>query len=191
MPIVPTLRRCSAAAFLALLPAGGASAEPSFVPVFDTNFPDPHVIRHGSEFIAYATNTGINLPMATSRDLVSWTAVMDPADPKKRLDGMPVLAPWVKEGFTWAPEVMKVGDQWLLYYTSNHRQKDVQCIGLATADNPKGPFRDSSVEPLICQFDLGGTIDANPFRFIFTIRATETASAKALRSGVSACPTTA
>ena len=32
------------------------------------------------------------------------------------------------------------------------------------ADNPKGPFRDSSAEPLVCQFDLGGTIDANPFR---------------------------
>ena len=35
-------------------------------------------------------------------------AVDDPAQPGKPLDGMPTLAPWVKEGFTWAPEVMKV-----------------------------------------------------------------------------------
>jgi beta-xylosidase len=162
MPVLPPLRRCLAACAVAL--AGAAWAEPSFVPVFETNFPDPHVVRHGGEYIAYATNAGINLPMATSTDLVSWSLVMDPANPKKRLDGMPVLAPWVKEGFTWAPEVMRIGDRWLLYYTANHRKKDVQCIGLAVADNPKGPFRDSSAEPLVCQFELGGTIDANPFR---------------------------
>jgi beta-xylosidase len=152
-----------AAAFLALS-AAAAAAAPSFVPVFETNFPDPHVIQHEGEYIAYATNAGINLPMATSRDLVSWSLVMDPANPGKRLDGMPALAPWVKEGFTWAPEVIRIGEAWMLYYTANHRKKDVQCIGLAVADNPKGPFRDSSAEPLVCQFDLGGTIDANPFR---------------------------
>ena len=163
MPNLPRMRRC-AAALLALGSAGAAGAEPSFVPVFRTNFPDPHIVEHGAEFIAYATNAGINLPMATSRDLVSWSLVMDPADPKKRLDGMPVLAPWVKEGFTWAPEVMKVGQRWLLYYTANHRKRDVQCLGLAVADNPRGPFRDQSAEPMLCQFDLGGTIDANPFR---------------------------
>ena len=153
------------AALLLALPAGASAAEqPRFVPVFKTNFPDPHVLRHGDEYIAYATNAGVNLPMAVSGDLVNWTAVMDPANPKKRLDGMPVLASWVKPGFTWAPEVMEVGGRWLLYYTANHRKKDVQCIGLAVADNPKGPFRDSAAEPFVCQFDLGGTIDANPFR---------------------------
>jgi beta-xylosidase len=163
MPHGFPFRRLAAAAFLAAAPAAFA-AEPSFVPVFETNFPDPHIVRHGNEYIAYATNAGINLPMATSRDLVTWSLVMDPANPKQRLDGMPLLAPWVKEGFTWAPEVMEVGGKWLLYYTANHRAKDVQCIGLAVADSPKGPFRDTAREPIICQFELGGTIDANPFR---------------------------
>jgi beta-xylosidase len=149
---------------LALSTTAAAKEAPRFVPVFETNFPDPHVLRDGDEFIAYATNAGVNLPMATSRDLVTWSHVMDPASPKKRLDGMPVLAPWVKPGFTWAPEVMKVGSKWLLYYTANHRKRDVQCIGLAVADTPRGPFRDTSAEPFVCQFDLGGTIDANPFR---------------------------
>lgn len=164
MPL-PTRLSGLAAALLALAGASAAAAPaPSFVPVFETNFPDPHIVRHGSEYIAYATNAGINLPMATSRDLVSWSLVMDPANPKKRLDGMPTLAPWVKDGFTWAPEVIEAGGRWLLYYTANHRKKDVQCLGLAVADNPKGPFRDESAEPFLCQFDLGGTIDANPFR---------------------------
>ena len=30
--------------------------------------------------------------------------------------------------------------------------------------NPTGPFKDGKAEPLVCQFELGGTIDANPFR---------------------------
>ncbi|MFN3389803.1 MAG: glycoside hydrolase family 43 protein [Allosphingosinicella sp.] len=160
---VPSRLTALAAALLACA-AASAAAAPSFVPVFETNFPDPHIVSHQGEYIAYATNAGINLPMATSRDLVSWSLVMDPADPKKRLDGMPKLAPWVKEGFTWAPEVIEVGERWLLYYTANHREKDVQCLGLAVADNPKGPFRDESAAPFLCQFELGGTIDANPFR---------------------------
>ena len=153
-----------AAALLVAVAALPAAAEPSFVPVFRDNFPDPHIVLHQGEFIAYSTNAGINLPMLSSRDLVHWSWVTRSDDPKKRLDGMPDLAPWVKEGFTWAPEVMKVGGRWLLYYTANHRKRDVQCLGVAAADNPRGPFRDSSAEPLVCQFDLGGTIDANPFR---------------------------
>jgi len=164
MPQRSMHRRLAAAFLLLSVSAPASAAEPLMVPVFETNFPDPHIVRNGGEFIAFATNAGVNLPMAVSRDLVTWSHVMDPADPKKRLDGMPVLAPWVKPGFTWAPEVTQVGGRWLLYYTANHRKKNVQCIGLAVADNPKGPYRDSSAEPLVCQFDLGGTIDANPFR---------------------------
>ena len=152
------------AVLIAALAAPAAAAEPSYVPVYRDNFPDPHIVAHQGEFIAYATNAGINLPMLSSRDLVRWSWVTNPADPGKRLDGMPELAPWVKEGFTWAPEVMKIGDRWLLYYTANHRKRDVQCLGVAAADNPRGPFRDRSADPLVCQFDLGGTIDANPFR---------------------------
>ena len=54
----------------------------------------------------------------------------------KALDGMPALAPWAKEGRTWAPEVMEIGGRWLLYYTAHHAKKDVQCIGIASADAP-------------------------------------------------------
>jgi beta-xylosidase len=139
-----------------------AAAEPSFVPVHKQNFPDPHIVLHNGEFIAYATNSGINLPMMTSRDLVRWTDVVGPDG--KRRDGMPLLAPWVEEGRTWAPEVIRMGASWLLYYTARHAKRKVQCLGVAVADNPKGPFRDSSAEPMVCQYGEGGTIDANPFR---------------------------
>ena len=150
----------SAAALLAT--AGAASAEPSFVPVLEANFPDPFVLSTGKEFIAYSTNDGENVPMATSSDLVNWSFVRD-ASGKKR-DAMPVMPKWVTPGFTWAPAVLKLGDRYLLYYTANHRQEDKQCVGVAEASNPKGPFVDSRSKPLVCQLELGGSIDADAFR---------------------------
>jgi beta-xylosidase len=159
---MPVNRSLLLALLLAAALPGHAAAEPSFVPVHKENFPDPHIVLHNGEFIAYATNSGINLPMLTSRDLIRWTPVVGPDG--KRLDGMPALAPWVEEGRTWAPEVIRIGAKWLLYYTARHGTRKVQCLGVAVADDPKGPFRDSSAEPLVCQFGEGGTIDANPFR---------------------------
>ena len=160
MPVLRSFRNFAALALASC--SFAALAEPSFVPVYRDNFPDPQIVLHNGEFIAYATNSGINLPMLTSRDLVTWTPVVGPDG--KRLDGMPQLAPWVEEGRTWAPEVIKVGNRWHLYYTARSRQLKTQCLGVAVAEDPRGPFRDASTQPLVCQTDQGGTIDANPFR---------------------------
>ncbi len=37
-------------------------------------------------------------------------------------------------------------------------------MGLAEADEPEGPFRDSGSTPFLCQPDEGGSIDPSPFR---------------------------
>jgi beta-xylosidase len=151
-----------AAALLASAWSFSAAAEPSFVPVYRDNFPDPQIVLHQSEFIAYSTNDGPNLPMLISRDLVHWSPVTS-AD-GRRADGMPRLASWAKEGRTWAPEVMQVHGKWLLYYTAASAKKNMQCIGVAVAAAPTGPFLDPAPEPLVCQTDQGGSIDASPFR---------------------------
>jgi beta-xylosidase len=156
------LRRSLGGILLVLSASAAAIAEPSFVPVYRDNFPDPFVLTHKGEFIAYATNDGINLPMLSSRDLVNWAPVT--SSDGKRVDGMPALGAWAKEGFTWAPEVIEHGGRWLLYYTASSRKLDMQCLGVAVSDNPRGPFRDPSADPLVCQTAEGGTIDANPFR---------------------------
>ena len=149
--------------FALLLVPAAASAEPSFVPVYQVDFPDPFVVEHAGEFVAFSTNArGLNVPVAVSRDLVDWRPAADASG--KPIDAMPELASWVEKGRTWAPEVMKVGDKWLLYYTARDRARDKQCIGIAVAADPRGPYRDTSGGPLVCQYDLGGTIDANPFR---------------------------
>lgn len=162
MPVLRNIRRLAAIVLAGL--SAAALAEPAFVPVYRENFPDAFVTRNRAEFIAYATNDGVNVPMITSRDLVHWAPVGDAANPAKRLDGMPRLASWVKEGLTWAPEVLQIGEQWLLYYTAHDAKGNRQCIGVARAADPKGPFIDSSPRPLVCQVELGGSIDADPFR---------------------------
>ena len=139
-----------------------AAADPSFVPVFKEDFPDAFVLPHGAQFIAYATNNGPNVPVATSRDLVHWAFATDASG--KKLDALPKLGAWAKPGFTWAPEVLQLGERYLLYYTASYTRKNSQCIGVAEASNPLGPFVDTRSDPIVCQTDLGGSIDADPFR---------------------------
>src|SRR4029079_5361048 len=161
-PVMRNIRFSILAAGLAL--SAAALAEPSFVPVLRTNFPDAFVLAHGSEFIAYSTNDGANVPVAVSRNLKTWTVLTDPADPKRKYDAMPRLGSWAKEGFTWAPEVLALNGKYLLYYTASARRENMQCVGVAIASDPKGPFVDSAPGPIVCQTKLGGTIDASPFK---------------------------
>jgi beta-xylosidase len=81
-------------------------------------------------------------------------------------DVMPALAKWVNLSGpdVWAPEVLQVEDQYLLYYTARNRSTGRQCIGVAVSDAPDGQFRDTNEEPFVCQTREGGTIDASPFR---------------------------
>ena len=150
------------AAVAALACVASAPAGPSFVPVFKENFPDPFVLLNENRFIAYSTNDGPNVPMATSTDLAHWTFVTD-ANGRKR-DALPRVGSWAKTGFTWAPEVLQVGNRFLLYYTASDSAKNAQCIGVAVASDPLGPFVDSNPQPMVCQTELGGSIDADAFR---------------------------
>jgi beta-xylosidase len=156
------LKTISTAATLLCLAA--SSTRPSFVPVFEQNFPDAFVLPYGGQFIAYSTNDGPNVPVAVSKDLVHWSFAADPARPGKQLDALPKLGSWAKEGFTWAPEVLQAGSGFLLYYTASDRKRNAQCIGVAVATNPLGPFVDSNPDPIVCQTSLGGSIDPDVFR---------------------------
>lgn len=155
-----------AAALAATAPAASqAGAEPQpFVPVYRANFPDPFVLPHEGRYLAYATNAErfqANVQMAVSEDLVNWAPLKDGG---KLHDAMPVLPVWAERGWTWAPEVIRQGDRYLLYFTAREKASGRQCTGVAESADPLGPFVSTATEPLICQRDLGGTIDASPFR---------------------------
>jgi beta-xylosidase len=125
-------------------------------PVYDGDFPDPAVLRVGSEYYAYATQgNGSNIQVLTSSDLTRWS----PAP-----DALPDLGSWASGGNTWAPEVLAVGGRYVLFYVEHDQKSDKQCIGRAVSDQPGGPFVDDRPAPLVCQPSLGGSIDPNPVR---------------------------
>lgn len=137
----------------------------SYPPVLRADFPDPFILEHEGRYLAYATNTGTaNVQMASSTDLASWRILWDERDSSRLHDAMPILPAWAKAGFTWAPEVLKTPGGFVLYFTARHAASGLQCVGAATSQDPRGPFTSQAAEPLVCQYALGGTIDASPFR---------------------------
>ncbi len=123
-------------------------------PVIDQDFPDPDVLRVGDTYYAYATQNGSgsrNVQLATSTDLRTWTV--------SRTDPLPELPSWATNGRTWAPDVSAVGDGFVMYVTAHGVDPDVQCIGVATATSPEGPFRPVGRDPLVCPVAAGGAID--------------------------------
>jgi beta-xylosidase len=135
-------------------------AGPSFTnPVYNDDFPDPYVMRVGDTYYAYATTNGgtINIRVIKSEDLIHW---------EKLGDALPALPKWsvFNSGFTWAPGVVQIGGQFLMYYVARDKDVDRQCIGVAVSDDPAGPFVDPNNEAFVCQASLGGSIDAYPFQ---------------------------
>ncbi|WP_407569842.1 glycoside hydrolase family 43 protein [Deinococcus altitudinis] len=124
-------------------------------PVLAEDVPDPSIVRVGSGYYAYSTNAAEKtVPVYRSSDLVHWKAAGD---------ALPALPSWASAGFTWAPDVMKVRGGYALYFTARHTESGRQCIGVAFAAQPKGPFVSRSPKPLVCQVKLGGSIDASGF----------------------------
>lgn len=117
-------------------------------PVINTSLPDPTVIRaDDGYFYLYATEDIRNLPIYRSRDLTDWqfvgTAFTDDTRPQ-----------WNKKGNMWAPDINKIGDKYVLYYSKSEWGGEWTCgIGAATADSPEGPFTDHG--PLFISSEIG------------------------------------
>ncbi|HEY8478896.1 MAG TPA: family 43 glycosylhydrolase [Spirillospora sp.] len=124
-------------------------------PVLDGSFADPSVIEVAGTYYAYGTNNAdATVPVAIAP---APTGPWRPAG-----DGLAHLPAWAVEGRTWAPEVVPPRDgsqTYLLYFTARVRGTDHQCIGVATATSPAGPFVPVEEGPLVCPRHLGGAID--------------------------------
>jgi hypothetical protein len=59
--------------------------------------------------------------------------------------------------------VLRHAGLFIMYYTVHDSSLGVQCISVATSTTAKGPFKDQSQAPLICQTNKGGSIDPNPY----------------------------
>lgn len=138
----------------------GSSSATFSNPVLDQDFPDPDVLKVGDTYYAYATNANdVNIQVAKSTDLVHWEVLGE---------ALPALPDWAvqKFGWAWAPEVFSpAAGQYVMYFVARFAIgfDGTQCIGLATSQDPAGPFVSSNPEPFICQTGEGGSIDPSTF----------------------------
>ena len=126
-------------------------------PVYIKDFPDPFIFSENGNYYAYATNADDqNIPLLRSSNVISWEEIGD---------ALPQLPEWAasNEFLTWAPSLLKRGENYILFYTARYSVEGVQCISHAISDSLEGPFIDDSSSPFICQTDLGGSIDPSPF----------------------------
>jgi hypothetical protein len=124
-------------------------------PVFPFDFADPSVLRVDDTYYAYSTNaTAGNMQVISSTDLRHWHLAGD---------ALPKLAEWALPGATWAPAVIGHNGAYLAYYTVRGKGIPAQCISVAVAFAPTGPFFDMSKNPLVCDVPAGGSIDPSPF----------------------------
>ena len=138
-------------------PGGPAATGVPSAFAIDQDFPDPDLLRVGTSYYAYATNTAAaNVQLATSHDLTTWT-VSD-------VDALPRLPSWALPGKTWAPDVSELSPgRYVMYFVAANAQPSLQCIGVATATAPEGPFVPDGEAALLCPPDEGGAIDPSTF----------------------------
>lgn len=116
-------------------------------PVFDTDFPDPTVIRASDGwYYAYATQTivkgqMVNIQVARSADLVRWEHLGD---------ALPVKPAWAnRTQKLWAPHVSQHGPTYYMYFSADPNTLTGLCLAVATSRSPRGPFTDTG-KPLKC-----------------------------------------
>ncbi|HZB14735.1 MAG TPA: arabinan endo-1,5-alpha-L-arabinosidase, partial [Chryseolinea sp.] len=116
------------------------------------NTHDPSILKEGEYYYCYSTDAayGITVPpgiqIRRSKDLIAWEFVGFAFDalPKQGSD-------YIKAGngtpfnSLWAPYVLKVGNEFRLYYSLSSATPRLSAIGLATSSNPRGPWTEKGL----------------------------------------------
>lgn len=127
-----------------------ASAD-QFANPLDVLIADPHVLKDGDTYYLYGTSEMNGFKVWSSTDLVNW-----------HYQGVAFQATgssWGKNRF-WAPEVIRKGSSYYLFYSAGGSPGDIMRICVAVSSSPTGPFVDLAA-PL---FDDGQAwIDAHVF----------------------------
>lgn len=120
-------------------------------PVVSTDCPDPGVLQDGDRYVMACTSGRAEYPLRVSNDLVRWSAAGSVFSASNK-------PAWATGDF-WAPELHRVDGKYLAYFSARHRDGDL-AVGVASADDVLGPYRDSGA-PLVR--DPRGAIDAHAF----------------------------
>ncbi len=134
-----------AAALLAMTTTAAWAGNPQFQGA------DPHAVVIDGELWVFPTGgpggswAADRFGAFSSRDLKSWRA-------RGTLVTRDQIG-WIgddgaREHFLWAPGVATRGGKWYLYYSVGPQNPTLSRIGVAIADRPEGPYRDSG-KPLV------------------------------------------
>ncbi|MGA3352282.1 MAG: glycoside hydrolase family 43 protein [Acidimicrobiales bacterium] len=139
--------------------------------ILDRNLPDPAVLDVRGRYYLYSSQTGFDTPPASLTEsrgstLFHWN---------KTGTALATVPSWAETGFTWAPDVRRIDGRYVMYFNAwanksmyfepseNGFSQRAQCIGIASAKNPAGPFTPLAHSPLVCQFNHHGAIDPRTF----------------------------
>lgn len=125
-------------------------------PVINVSAPDPTVIRaDDGYYYLYGTEDTRNTPIYKSKDLVDWDFIGTAFTEATR----PTMVP---NGGIWAPDINKIGDKYVLYFSKSAWGGEWECgIGCAVADSPEGPFLNA--KKLFISNEIGVQNSIDPF----------------------------
>lgn len=109
-------------------------------PVIASSAPDPSVIRaEDGSYYLYATGKGYSI--FRSEDLVTWERIGTAFDDET----WPSAIRNDRRGTLWAPEIRRIANKYVLFYTLWFGDVKYSLIGYAVADRPEGPFTDKGI----------------------------------------------
>ncbi len=147
-------------------------------PLSRLDTPDSDVVRLGDRYYAFSTGDGYdNIPVMSTSDLSSWpqTLMLDPSVSDALpcrvgsvSDGTCQLSNWgtraPRNGAPWSPSMIEVRGAYYLFYAAWDPSVAHYCVGVAESADPTGPYVDRSLQPVVCQPSLGGSIDPDAYQ---------------------------
>lgn len=126
------------------------------------NAHDPGIIKTEEGYYVFSTDVRVGgelrpgVMVRKSQDLIHWEWV------HYALPGIPKVAKdWADATNLWAPDVVKYGDQYRMYYSASSFGSRQSLIGLQTSTSIEGPWTDEGVVIRTRAEDPLNAIDAN------------------------------
>lgn len=126
------------------------------------NAHDPGIIKTDQGYYVFSTDVKVGgeltpgVMVRKSQDLIHWQWV------HYALPGIPQVAKdWADSVNLWAPDVVKYGDQYRMYYSASTFGSRQSLIGLQTSASIEGPWTDEGVVIQTRAEDHLNAIDAN------------------------------
>jgi arabinan endo-1,5-alpha-L-arabinosidase len=139
--IRPSLRATLALAAAAL--TTWANGDDAVLLRGDLRAHDPSsIVKEGERYYLFSTGWGLRTKF--SDDLIHWSEGHAVFDRGASPDWTQEAAPGF-QGHFWAPDILRSGDAYRLYYSVSRFGKQTSAIGLATSGDPQGGWKDEGV----------------------------------------------